>query len=84
MNSTIKLPSAVLKLAEQAARARSIPVTDFLTEAVQNTARRPWMKTPWMKTAGNLADLHEENKRIKALITEEFRTLNEEAPAHDH
>jgi len=84
MNTTVELPSAVLKLAEQAARARSIPLTDLVAEAVQKTASRPWMKTPWMKTAGALADLHEENKRIKALITEEFRTLNEEGPSYDH
>jgi len=79
--ATIELPQEVYHLAKQTAKERHVPLADLVASALRTTVDRPWMKTPWMKTAGALADLHEENKRIKALLTEEFRTLPEEQPA---
>jgi len=76
--ATIELPQELYARAEQTAKAQHIALSDLVADALQATVSQPWMKTPWMKTAGALADLHEENKRIKALITEEFRTLPDE------
>jgi len=75
MKTTIQIPPEAAALAAEAARSRDLDVSDFVAQAVRSAATRPWMKTPWMQTAGALADLREENKRIKALIAEEFRTL---------
>ncbi|KXU37864.1 hypothetical protein AXK11_01545 [Cephaloticoccus primus] len=79
--ATIQLPSSVYQLAEQASTRRGFTVPQFLAEVIKEqlaptpSAPSPaWKDVPWMQTAGALADLHEENKRIKALLTAEFRS----------
>ncbi|KXU35785.1 hypothetical protein AXK11_05420 [Cephaloticoccus primus] len=72
--ATIELPQEIYELAEREAHARNIGLSDFVAQAVQKsaTARPAWKDVPWMKTAGALADLHDETIRIQRLIDEEF------------
>ena len=83
MKTTLALPDAALRRAKAVAADRGVTLQQFVAEAVDEKLRRASApKTsghdadpPWMAGFGALADLREENRRIEALIEEEFEKL---------
>ncbi len=83
MRTTVDLPDAVLDKARALAASRSMSLKRFMAEALEEHLRRcgdtPAMRgqePPWMAGFGELADLADENRRILALIEEEFESVD--------
>ena len=79
MKTTIDVPDAVLERARAVAASRSISLEGVVVEALEEHLRRcgdapagRGPEPPWMAGFGELADLASENRRILALIDEEF------------
>lgn len=87
MKTTLDLPDAALRQAKAAAADHGVTLQQFVAEALDEKLRRASVSRsfvgdvdpPWMAGFGALADLREENRRIEALIEEEFEKL----PAED-
>ena len=79
MRTAIDLPEALLARALTLAASCGTSVEAVVTEALEEHLRRcgeapagQGPEPPWMAGFGELADLAEENRRILALIEEEF------------
>ena len=87
MKTTLDLPDAALRQAKAVAADHGVTLQQFVAEALDEKLRRASAsrpsaddaEPPWMAGFGALADLREENRRIEALIEEEFEKL----PAED-
>ena len=87
MKTTLDLPDAVLRRARALADDHGVTLQQFIAEALDEKLRRASASRPsvgdadppWMAGFGALADLREENRRIEALIEDEFEKL----PAED-
>ena len=83
MRTTLDLPDAALRRAKAAAADHGVTLQQFVAEALNEklrraSASRPFAgdaDPPWMAGFGALADLREENRRIEALIEDEFEKL---------
>lgn len=83
MKTTLDLPAAALRQAKAVAADRGVTLKQFVTEALDEKLRRASAPTtsgsnaepPWMAGFGALADLRDENRRIAALIEDEFEKL---------
>ena len=83
MKTTLDLPVAALRQAKTVAADHGVTLQQFVAEAVDEMLRRASAPgtsggdadPPWMAGFGALADLREENRRIEALIEEEFEKL---------
>ncbi len=82
MKTTIELPDAMFRQAKALAAARGVTLRRFFTEALDEQLRRCAREDraddgdpPWMAGFGALSDLADENRRILALIEEEFEKL---------
>ena len=83
MKTTLDLPDAALRRAKAAADDHGVTLQQFIAEALDEklhraSASRPSVgdaDPPWMAGFGALADLREENRRIEALIEDEFEKL---------
>jgi len=77
--TTIDLPEAVPARAQAVAANRGMSIDDVVAKALEEHLRR-WMdaprgqgsEPPWMADFGELADLADENRRVLALVEEEF------------
>lgn len=79
MRTTVDVPDATLDQVKVLAASRSICLKRFITEALEEHLRRRedaparrGLEPPWMTGFGELADPAGENRRILALIEEEF------------
>lgn len=83
MKTTLDLPDAALRQAKAVAADHGVTLQQFVAEALDEKLRRASAsrpsagdaEPPWMAGFGALADLREENRRIEALIEEEFEKL---------
>ena len=83
MKTTLDLPDAALRRAKAVAADHGVTLQQFVAEALDEKLRHASAPTtsdgdadpPWMAGFGALADLREENRRIEALIEEEFEKL---------
>ena len=82
MKTTVELPDTALRQAKALAASRGITLEEFITEALDDKLRRRGggddgtaPEAPWMAGFGELSDLAGENRRIDALIADEFETL---------
>ena len=83
MKTTLDLPDAALRRAKAVAADRGVTLKQFVTEALDEKLRRASAARtsghraapPWMAGFGVLADLRNENRRIAALIEDEFEKL---------
>ncbi|MCY3727404.1 MAG: hypothetical protein OXF97_00200 [Nitrospira sp.] len=80
MKTTIELPEATLRLAKALAAGRGMTLKRFFTEALEEQLRRcsSHNEAPWMDGFGALSDLSAENRRVLAVIEQEFETLSPE------
>ena len=80
MKTTIELPEATFRSAKALAAGRGITLKRFFTEAVEEQLRRCSnnTKAPWMAGFGALSDLSDENRRVLAVIEQEFETVSPE------
>ena len=87
MKTTLELPDETFRQAKARAALRGIPMRQYVTEALEEKLRgdasqgSPAQSPPWMRGFGALADLSEENRRIDAIITEEFGKIEPEDEA---
>ena len=83
MKTTLDLPDAALRQAKAVAADHGVTLQQFVAEALDEKLRRASAsrpsagdaEPPWMAGFGALADLREENRRIEALIEDEFEKL---------
>lgn len=86
MKTTIEIPDEMFREAKIVAASRNQTLKSLLTEALEARLRQlapPSPRSdrnepPWMAGFGGLADLSAENRRILALIEEEFETIDPE------
>lgn len=80
MKTTIELPESTFRLAKALAAGRGMTLKRFFTEALEEQLRRCSGNTeaPWMAGFGALSDLSVENRRVLAVIEQEFETLSPE------
>ena len=86
MKTTIEIPDEMFREAKIVAASRNRTLESLLLEALEvrlrqlaPLSRRPNRgKPPWMAGFGGLADLPAENRRILAVIEEEFETNDPE------
>ena len=83
VKTTLDLPDGALRRAKAAADDHGVTLQQFVADALDEKLRRASApgtsdgaaEPPWMAGFGALADLREENRRIEALIEEEFEKL---------
>lgn len=80
MKTTIELPEATFRRAKALAAGRGMTLKRFFTEALEEQLRRCSGNTeaPWMAGFGALSDLSDENRRVLAVIEQEFETVSPE------
>ena len=79
----LDLPDVALRQAKAAADDHGATPQQFVADALDEKLRRASAPRPsaddadppWMAGFGALADLREENRRVEALIEDEFETL---------
>lgn len=87
MKTTLELPDETLRQVKARAALRGIPMRQFVTEALEEKIRAEsppggaGQSPPWMVGFGALADLGKENRRIDAVIAEEFGSIEPEDEA---
>lgn len=83
MKTTLKIPSSVFHRTKLKAAEQSIPLRQFVIEAVEvrlETVPAASQK-PWMKHIGKLNDLRKETARITTVIEEAFEGVDPEMRA---
>lgn len=80
MKTTIELPEATFRRVKALAAGRGMTLKRFFTEALEEQLRRCSNQTgaPWMAGFGALSDLSDENRRVLAVIEQEFETVSPE------
>ena len=86
MKTTIEIPDEIFRKAKIVAASRNQTLRSLFTEALEFRLRQsapPSRRSnpdepPWMAGFGRLADLSAENRRILAVIEEEFETIDPE------
>ena len=81
MKTTIEIPDALFRQAKAAAAERGSSLRELLTEAVSEKLARDMgtgVRKPWEKAFGGLRSLRAENRRIAAIIEEEFEQIEAE------
>ncbi|MFM7290041.1 MAG: hypothetical protein ACKO6B_02280 [Planctomycetia bacterium] len=83
MKTTIDIPDELFRLAKARASLSGISLRQFVTDTLRSQLQleekraRP-TDPPWMQGFGGLADLADETARIRALIEEEFESIEME------
>jgi len=83
MKTTIDIPDELLRLAKARASLSGISLRQFVTDTLRARLEREEKRAraadpPWMKSFGGLADLAAETARVRALIEEEFESIESE------
>jgi hypothetical protein len=83
MKTTIDIPDELFRLAKARASLGGISLRQFVTDTLRARLEREEKRAraadpPWMKGFGGLADLAAETARIRALIEEEFESIETE------
>jgi hypothetical protein len=83
MKTTIDIPDELFRLAKARASLSGISLRQFVTDTLRAQLEREEKQAqatdpPWMKGFGSLADLATETARIRALIEEEFESIETE------
>jgi len=83
MKTTIDIPDELFRLAKARASLGGISLRQFVTDTLRAQLERDEKQAratdpPWMKNFGSLADLAAETARIRALIEEEFESIETE------
>jgi hypothetical protein len=82
VKSTIEMPDALFRRAKAAAAERGTSLRELVTEAVSEKLDRDagaGIRRPWEKAFGGLKSLRQENRRIEAIIDEEFERIEPDA-----
>ena len=82
MKTTIEMPEALFRRAKAAAAERGSPLRQLVTEAILEKLDRDagaGTQKPWEKAFGGLKSLRQENRRIEAIIADEFEQVDPEA-----
>jgi hypothetical protein len=75
VKSTFEIPDALFRRAKTAAAERGTSLRELVTEAVLEKLDRgagAGIRRPWEKAFGGLKSLRRENRRIEAIIEQEF------------
>lgn len=77
VKTTLEIPDPIFRRAKSAAAEQSIPLREFITEAVKDklSLSSGVTEKPWMLAFGKLRHLHKETARISRLIEEEFEQV---------
>ena len=83
MKTTIDIPDELFRLAKALASLGGISLRQFVTDTLRARLEREEKRAraadpPWMKSFGGLADLAAETARVRALIEEEFESIESE------
>ena len=86
MKTTLELPDSAFRQAKAIAATRGITLKQFFTEALEEKLRshesgqsaEVKKGKPWMAGFGSLQNLAKENRKILAVIEDEFETLEPE------
>ena len=83
MKTTIDIPDELFRLAKARASLSGISLRQFVTDTLRAQLEREEKQAratdpPWTKGFGSLADLAAETARIRALIEEEFESIERE------
>ena len=83
MKTTIDIPDELFRLAKSRASLNGISLRQFVTDTLRTQLeleekRARATDPPWMQGFGGLADLAGETARIRALIEEEFESIEPE------
>jgi hypothetical protein len=83
MKTTIDIPDELFRLAKARASLNGISLRQFVTDTLRTQLeleekRARAKDPPWMQGFGGLADLAGETARIRALIEEEFESIEPE------
>ena len=86
VKTTIEIPDEVFRRAKIVAASRNLTLRSLFTEALESRLRQlappsgdpNRAEPPWMAGFGRLADLAAENRRVLAVIEEEFETIDPE------
>lgn len=86
MKTTIDIPDDLFRLAKARASLGGVSLRQFVTDTLRARLEREEKQAratdpPWMKGFGGLADLATETARIRALIDEEFESIEAESEA---
>ena len=86
MKTTIDIPDELFRLAKARASLAGISLRQFVTDTLRARLEREEKRAratdpPWMKGFGGLADLAAETARLRALIEEEFESIEMEPEA---
>ncbi len=86
MKTTIDIPDELFRLAKARASLNGISLRQFVTDTLRSQLESEEKRAratdpPWMKGFGGLADLAGETARIRALIEQEFESLEPEPDA---
>jgi len=80
MKTTIDIPDELFRLAKARASLNGVSLRQLVTDALRSQLERDVKRgrapePPWMKGFGGLADLAAETARIRALIEDEFESI---------
>ncbi len=83
MKTTIDIPDELFRLAKARASLHGVSLRQFVTDTLRAQLEREEKQAretdpPWMKGFGGLADLAGETVRIRAMIEEEFESIETE------
>ena len=83
MKTTIDIPDDLFRLAKARASLGGVSLRQFVTDTLRARLEREEKRAraadpPWMKGFGGLADLAAETARVRALIEEEFESIESE------
>lgn len=83
MKTTIDIPDELFRLAKARASLRGVSLRQFVTDTLRAQLEREEKQAratdpPWMKGFGGLSDLAGETGRIRAMIEEEFESIETE------
>ena len=80
MKTTLEIPNLVFCRAKSVAAQRGIPLSAFVTEAVEEKLEASLKREekPWVRLAGGLKHLHTETVRINRIIKSEFEKIEPE------
>jgi hypothetical protein len=77
VNTTLDIPDAIFRQAQDAARTRGLSVPDYIVHVLHLSTPAPESSPvrAWMRGFGQLSHLRQETQRLQAIIDAEFGTV---------